>query len=200
MKKLIGTLLLFLMLSTGKAQNCITVNWSYFDNPSGDNIHWRLLVNWSANGTKHLKTIVTNYGDTILNECYQVRSSSGAQTGTFTYNITVPNGRVNFVGKFKRFTGTCGNGTECDGEQTLVNNILPIRVTEVSAKNIGNSTEVMFRVQTIDGYDNIVTLNMLLKNGSNRQFKIKMPDDVRPGQIWKITINNLTGEYKTNKL
>lgn len=196
------TLILFLLLCAsafGKAQNCITVNWSYFDNPSGDNIHWRLLVNWTANGTKHLRTTVLNYGDTVLNECYQTSGGGGTQTGTITYPITIPSGAVNLVGIFGRFTGTCGNGTECDGAQTLINNVLPIKITGVTARNIGNTTEVRFTIESVDG-DNVLTLNAVLRNGTKRQYKIQMPDTVRAGQQWKIVIDNITQKYALIKL
>ena len=202
MKKVLSTLILLCLFAfSSKAQNCITVNWSYFDNPTGDNIHWRLLVNWSVDGTKHLNTIVTNYGDTVLNECYEVRNGGGGTlTGTSTYNITIPNGNVNFIGTFRRFTGTCGNGTECSGAQTLINNILPIYISNVSARNVSNNTEIKFTIQTIKDDDNIVTLNMVLKNGTKRQYKIQMPNDVKVGQAWKIVIDNITQKYTLIKL
>jgi len=205
MKKTSLTLLLIAGLFYGSltpcsAQNCITVNWAYFDNPSGDNIRWRLLVNWSANGTKHLVTTVTNHGDTVLSECYQTAGGGGTQSGTLTYLVTVPSGNVNFIGTFRRFTGTCGNGTECDIAQSLYNNVLPIRIHSVSAKNIGNTTEVRFTIESIDGQDNFVTISATLKNGTKRKYKIKMPDDAKPGQAWKVIINNLTQNYTLIKL
>jgi hypothetical protein len=200
MKKALSTLLLICLVAFGRAQNCITVNWSYFDNPSNDNIHWRLLVNWSADGTKHLRTTVTNYGDTVLNECYQVSNGGGGtQSGTITYNITIPTGNVNFVGTFRRFTGTCGNGTECSSAQSLINNVLPIKIMNVSAKNVGNTTEVKFRIESVDG-DNLLTLNMFLKNGTKKVYKIQMPDNVIVGQNWKIVIDNITEKYTLIKL
>ena len=202
MKKALSTLLLLCLFTFGsKAQNCITVNWAYFDNPTGDNIHWRLMINWSADGTKHLRTTITNYGDTVLNECYQVSNGGGGtQTGTLTYNVTIPNGRVDFKGTFRRFTGTCGNGTECGATQSLINNVLPIKATNVSAKNIGNNTEVKFTIETVEYDDNILRLSMTLKNGTKREYNIKMPVGVSAGQNWKIIINNLTNTYTLIKL
>ena len=199
MKKTLITALLVCLVTFGKAQNCITVNWSYFDNPSGDNIRWRLLVNWSANGTKHLQTIALNSGDTILNECYQTSGGNGNQTGTITYPITISGGAGNLVGIFRRFTGTCGNGTECEVSQTLINNVLPIKITGVTAKNIGNNTEVRFRIESVDG-DNVLTLNVVLRNGTKRQYKIQMPDTIKSGQQWKIVIDNVTQKYTLIKL
>ena len=198
-KKFLSTILLLCSFVFSKAQNCITVNWAYFDNPSGDNIHYRLLVNWTADGRKNLKTTVTNFGDTVLNECYEVNTGGGNQTGTITYNITIPSGSVYLIGTFRRFTGTCGNGTECSGAQTLINNVLPIKITAVSAKNVGNTTEVKFNVESVDG-DNIIKLNMLLANGTKKTYKIQMPDDVQSGQQWKIIIDNKTQKYTLIKL
>ena len=201
-KKFLSTFLLLCMFTfSSQAQNCITVNWAYFDNPTGDAIHWRLLINWSADGVKHLRTLVTNFGDTVLNECLQVSNGGGGtQTGTTTYTVTVPDGRVDFKGTFRRFTGTCGNGSECGGTQSLINNVLPIKATNISARNIGNNTEVRFTIETVEYDDNIVRLSMVLKNGSKREYNIKMPDGVMPGQNWKIIINNLTNTYTLIKL
>jgi hypothetical protein len=198
-KKFLSTILLVCSLAFSKAQNCITVNWSYFDNPSGDNIHWRLLVNWSANGRKNLNTIVKNYNDTLLNECYEVNATNGNQSGTLTYNITIPSGNANLIGIFKRYTGTCGNGTECSSEQILINNVLPIKITGVSAKNIGSNTEVKFMIESVEG-ENVVTLNMLLANGTKKTYKIQMPVGVSTGQQWKIVIDNKTQKYTLIKL
>jgi hypothetical protein len=201
MKKVLSTLLLLCLFTFSKAQNCITVNHALFTNPSGDNIHWVLTINWSADGTKHLSTTVTNYGDTVLNECLQVSNGGGGTlTGTTIYNIVIPNGHVNFIGKFRRFTGTCGNGTECDAAQSLINNILPIYITDVTARNVGINTEIRFTIQSIKDDDNIVTLNMVLKNGTKRQYKIQMPNDVRVGQVWKIVIDNKTQKYTLIKI
>ena len=198
-KKFLSTILLVCSLASSEAQNCITVNWSYFDNPSGDNIHWRLLVNWSANGRKNLNTIVKNYNDTLLNECYEVNATNGNQSGTLTYNITIPSGNANLIGIFKRYTGTCSNGTECSSEQILINNVLPIKITGVSAKNIGSNTEVKFMIESVEG-ENVVTLNMLLANGTKKTYKIQMPVGVSTGQQWKIVIDNKTQKYTLIKL
>ena len=198
-KRFLSTLVLLCSFAFGKAQNCITVNWAYFDNPSGDAVHWRLLANWTADGTKHLNIVVTNYGDTVLNECYQVNTGPNNVSGTITYPITIPSGNANMIATFRRFTGTCGHGTECDAVQSLINNILPIHITAVSARNVGNNTEVKFTIESVDG-DNLLTLNVFLKNGTKRVYKIQMPDSVRAGQQWKIVIDNKTQKYTLIKL
>ena len=199
MKKTILTLLLIPAIIFAKAQNCIDVNYAYFDNPTGDQIHWRLVINWSANGTKHLIATVTNYGDTLLNDCYQVNGSNGNQSGTKIYNITVASGNVNFIAKIRRFTGTCCNGTECCPVNVVFHTVLPITLSKISARNIGNTTELQFTIEGVDG-DNLITLNMVLKNGTKRLIKVQMPDSVGAGQIWKVVINNLTQTYTLVKL
>jgi len=199
MKKTILTLVLAATCMLTKAQNCIAVNWSYFDNPSGDNIHWRLLVNWSSDGTKNLNTIVTNYGDTVLSECYQVNSGPGTLSGTLTYNFTIPSGNVNLVGKFRRFTGTCGNGTECSSEQTLINNVLPIKFEYITARNSGNNTLITFKAASVEG-ENQITVQYQMKDGSMKKHAISLPSEIKAGDIWMITINNITNTYTAKKL
>ena len=108
-KKFLSTILLLCSFAFSKAQNCITVNWAYFDNPSGDAVHWRLLANWSADGTKHLDILVTNYGDTVLRECYQVNTGPNAVSGTITYPITIPSGNANMFAALALLKAACAN-------------------------------------------------------------------------------------------
>jgi hypothetical protein len=198
MKKIILGLLLLCSFVTTKSQNCIKVQWSYFDNPSGDNIHWRLLVNYQSDGTKHLNIIAKNNNVNVLDTCFET-VGGGQTSGTKIYNLVVPNATLQSLSAtFYRYTGRCGGGTMCDSPQNLIDNVLPIKVSSLYAKNIGNTTEVTFKVESID--DRKITFNFTMKNGSIKKYYITLPDYAKDGDTWKVIINNINGTYITQKL
>lgn len=197
MKKTILTSLFFLFSLITFSQNCINVQWAYFDNPSGDNTNWKLYINWNANGTKNLKTVVKKGQTVILEECQQ---SSGSNTsGTLIYNFVSPNTTLgDLTATLHRFTGTCGNGTLCDSTLYLANNILPIKISSLHARNIKNTTEITFKIESID--DRKITFNFTLKNGQVKKYDVILPEYARDGETWVVTIDNINGTYKTKKL
>lgn len=198
MKKIILVLLLFCSFFISKSQNCIKVQWSYFDNPSGDNIHWRLLVNYQSDGTKHLNTVVKNNGTIVLDTCFET-VGGGQTSGTLIYPLTLPNATFQTLSAtFYRYTGRCGGGMVCDSAQNLVNNVLPIKVSFLYAKNVGNTTEVTFKVESID--DRTITFNFTLKSGTVKKYFVTLPETAKDGDTWKVIINNINGTYTTKKL
>lgn len=198
MKKIILGLLLLCSFVTTKSQNCIKVQWSYFDNPSGDNSRWRLLINYQSNGTKHLNTVIKDGNNTVLDTCFET-VGNGQTSGTLIYNFLAPNATFQtLTAKFYRYTGRCGGGTMCDGAQSLVNNVLPIKVSFLFAKNVKNTTEVTFKAESID--DRKITFNFTLKNGTVKKYFVTLPETARDGDTWKVIINNINGTYITQKL
>lgn len=193
-------LVLLLSAILAKTQNCITVDSARFTNPSGDSITWRLKVYWSANGTKNLRTIVLNGNDTILFTCSEVRGNGNNASGSIIFdNIITTGGSSMLRCKFIRRTGTCDNGTICDSDQNLINNVLPIKFDYITAKNSGNSTLITFKVGAVEG-ENTITVKYQMVDGSMKKYLIKLPTEVRPGDVWMITINNLTNTYTSKKL
>jgi hypothetical protein len=178
MKKTILSILLIASTMLSQAQNCIKVDSAKFTNPSGDNVTWKLTIYWSASGTKHLNTIITNAGDTVLNTCHEVRAQ-GNSSGTIVYNnIITTGGSLMLRSYFTRWTGTCGNGTMCDSSQSLIFNVLPIKVEYITAINVDNSTLITFKVGAVEEGKNeisfvIVESNMIVSN-------IRWREDITP--------------------
>jgi len=197
MKKTLTLIILYFCSLISFSQNCINVNWAYFDNPSGDNTNWKLYINWNASGTKHLNTIVKRNDTTILTQCHE--SSPGQSSGTLIYNFISPNTNLSSLSAYLvRFTGTCGNGTQCDLTLTLLNNILPIKISNLFAKNVNNITEIYFKIESIS--DRIFTLNFTTQSGRTKKHKIVFPPYAESGQNWVIYFNNIDGSYNLKKL
>lgn len=197
MKKTILSLLFAMGCIAGKAQSCITVLSSQFTNPSNDGVTWNLVINYTANGTKNLRTYVFVNSDTAVNACFQ--TSLGAGTGTIIYDsIIAPGGLSTLRAKFVRRTGTCDNGTSCADDQDLIHNILDVKLTDLSARNIGNTTEIIFTVLSIESTSSVY-LNFYMPDGSVKKRKIVLPG-AKSGQRWKVVYNNLNNEYKSFKL
>jgi hypothetical protein len=191
------TVLVFGFALTSQSQNCLDVTSAQFTNPSGDNVTWRLTIGYRSNGTKNLKTLVFVGQDTVINTCFQ--SSQSANTGTIIYdNIISPNGLSALRAKFTRFTGTCENGTVCAGELTLYNNILDIKIVNLSARNRGNITEITFKVVSVDETARIF-FNFYMPDGTRKKHEIKLPN-ARPEETWQVNFNNLTETYTAKKL
>ena len=183
-----------------KAQNCIKVDSAKFINPSGDSVTWKLVINWSADGTKHLNTIVTNAGDTVLNTCHEVRANNHA-SGVVVYdNIITTGGSSMLKSYFTRWTGSCGSGTQCDSAQTLILNVLPIKIEYIKARNVDNYTLITFKVGSVEEGKNEITVVYQMKDGHIKKRVIELPDEMNPGDIWMVTMNNITNTYTTKKL
>ena len=197
MKKTILSFLFAIGCITGKAQSCINVVSSQFTNPSNDGITWNLVINYTANGTKSLKTYVFVGTDTAINACFQ--TSVGNNVGTITYDsIIAPGGLATLRAKFVRGTGTCGNGTSCGGDQDLVHNVLDIKITDLVARNIRNTTEVTFTILSIESTSSVY-LNFYMPDGSVKKRRITLPG-AKSGQRWTVIYNNITDTYKPFKL
>ena len=197
MKKLLLTLILLFSILGMYAQSCITVISSSFTNPSGDDSTWRLTINYTANGVKNLKTYVFVDGDTVINACFQ--TSQGTSNGSISYDgIIAPGGLLTLTAKFVRRTGTCDNGTSCDGDQVVINNTLDLKIANIYARNIGNITEITFKILSVDQNSRII-FNFYMPDGKIKKREIKLPN-ARNGQIWRILYNNITDTYTTNKL
>lgn len=197
MKKILLLLVLYVSTLTAVAQNCIRVTSAQFENPSGDNVTWRLVVNYTANGTKNLRTYVFNGPDTLVNACFQ--SSNQTQTGTLVYdNIITTGGSSMLRARFVRRTGTCDNGTVCGDDQVINDGVLDIKIANISAKNIKNTTEITFTILSIDS-DPKVVFNFYMPNGEIQKREVSLPE-ARTGQIWKVTFDNIKKTYSTQKL
>jgi hypothetical protein len=198
MKKVLLSLFLGLTLMfQGKSQNCITITSAILTNPSGDNITWRLTVNYAASGIKHFNTIVTVSGDTTIYTCTE--SHGNNNTGVVIYNnIIAPGGLSTIHVRFNRYTGTCDNGTICGGSQCLDHNVLDLKIKPISARNVNNHTQVMFQVFSIDE-TNAITFNFTLPNNTVKKYRIILSEKARPGDIWLVTINNINGTYTSKK-
>jgi hypothetical protein len=199
MKKILTLLFAFVILSISgvKSQNCITVVSAAFTNPSGDNITWRLSVNYSSNGTKNLRTYVFNGNDTVVNSCFQ--SSNSTNTGTLIYDSIITTGGSSMLRtRFVRSTGTCDNGTICGNDQTIIDDVLDIKIINLNAKNIGNTTEVTFDVVSIDETHRI-TFNFYMPDGTIKKKLVLLPE-AKNNEKWKITFDNINGNYKTKKI
>jgi hypothetical protein len=197
MKKILFLLTLFVSTLTSIAQNCIRVTSAQFENPSGDNVTWRLVVNYTANGTKNLRTYVFNGSDTLVNSCFQ--SSNQTQTGQLVYdNIITTGGSSMLRARFVRRTGTCDNGTVCGDDQVINDNVLDIKIANISARNIKNTTEITFAVLSIDN-EPIVVFNFYMPNGEIQKREVSLPE-ARPGQTWKVTFDNIKKTYSAQKL
>ena len=197
MKKVIALLLMVLGVTFTKAQNCIRVTSAQFENPSGDNVTWRLVVNYTANGTKNLRTYVFNGADTVINSCFQ--TSNQTQTGTLVYDsIITTGGNLMLRARFVRRTGTCDNGTVCGNDQVINDGVLDIKIANISAKNIKNTTEIIFTVLSVDTDPKIV-FNFYMPNGEIQKREVSLPE-ARPGQTWKVTFDNIKKTYSAQKL
>lgn len=180
-----------------QSQNCIRVTSAQFENPSGDNVNWRLVVNYTANGTKNLRTYVMNGADTVVNACFQ--TSNQTQTGTLVYdNIITTGGNSMLRVRFVRRTGTCDNGTACGNDQVINDGVLDIKIANISAKNIKNTTEIIFTVLSVDN-DPTIIFNFYMPNGEIQKREVSLPE-ARPGQTWKVTFDNINKTYSAQKL
>lgn len=198
MKKLFLSLVFLFSYLFSMSQNCIRVQWCYFDNPSGDNINWRLYVNYSADGTKHLNTVVKNNGVQLLNECFETRGN-GQVSGTIIYNFTAFGATYSSLSAtFSRYTGVCGSGSECDSPQELSNNTLPVKISNLYAKNVGYFTEITFKIESIS--DKTIVLNFTQNDGTVKKHLIRLPNNAKDGETWKVIINNINNSYLTQKL
>ena len=199
MKKLLLTVLLGMLLVTTQAQNCIRVTSAAFTNPSGDNVTWRLTLNYIADGTKHLVTTVLVSNDTVLTSCFETRGNN-ATTGTLIYDsIIAPGGLPTLRATIDRYTGGCGQGIKCDSSQSIINNVLELKVLLLDARNYNNDTRVTFKVLSIDE-TNAITFNFTLPDGKTKKHRIVLSDVARPGDVWVVTVNNIDGTYTTKKL
>jgi hypothetical protein len=197
MKKILLLLTLFVSTLTSTAQNCIRVTSAQFENPSGDNVTWRLVVNYTANGTKNLRTYVFSGSDTLVNSCFQ--SSNQTQTGQLVYdNIITTGGSSMLRARFVRRTGTCDNGTVCGDDQVINDGVLDIKISNITARNIKNTTEITFTVLSIDDEPTIV-FNFYMPNGEIQKREVSLPE-ARPGQTWKVTFDNIKKTYSAQKL
>jgi hypothetical protein len=197
MKKILLLLVLYVSTLTSTAQNCIRVTSAQFENPSGDNKTWRLVVNYTANGTKNLRTYVLNGPDTIVNACFQTTNQT--QNGTLIYDSIITTGGSSMLRvRFVRRTGTCDNGTVCGDDQIINDGTLDIKISNISAKNIKNTTEITFTVLSIDDEPKIV-FNFYMPNGEIQKREVSLPE-ARPGQTWKVTFDNIKKTYSTQKL
>jgi hypothetical protein len=197
MKKILLLLVLYVSTLTSTAQNCIRVTSAQFENPSGDNVTWRLVVNYTANGTKNLRTYVLNGSDTVVNSCFQ--SSNQTQTGQLVYdNIITTGGSSMLRVRFVRRTGTCDNGTVCGDDQVINDGVLDIKISNITARNIKNTTEITFTVLSIDDEPTIV-FNFYMPNGEIQKREVSLPE-ARPGQTWKVTFDNIKKTYSAQKL
>jgi hypothetical protein len=197
MKKTIIILAVLFNSAFAYAQNCIRVTSAQFENPSCDNVTWRLVVNYTANGTKNLRTYVFNGSDTIVNTCFQ--SSNQNQNGTLIYDSIITTGGSSMLrARFTRRTGTCDNGTVCGTDQTINDNVLDIKIVNISARNIKNTTEIIFTVLSIDN-EPIVVFNFHMPNGEIQKREVSLPE-ARPGQTWKVIFDNIKKTYSAQKL
>jgi hypothetical protein len=197
MKKILLLLTLFVSTLTSIAQNCIRVTSAQFENPSGDNVTWRLVVNYTANGTKNLRTYVINGSDTIVNACFQTTNQT--QNGTLIYDSIITTGGSSMLRvRFIRRTGTCDNGVTCGDDQIINDNVLDIKIANITARNIKNTTEITFTVLSIDDEPKIV-FNFYMPNGEIQKREVSLPE-ARPGQTWKVTFDNIKKTYSTQKL
>lgn len=197
MKKTITLFLMLLGSTFTKAQNCIRVTSAQFENPSGDNITWRLVVSYTANGTKNLRTYVFNGVDTVVNSCFQTNNQT--QTGQLVYdNIITTGGSAMLRARFVRRTGTCDNGTVCGDDQVVNDGVLDIKVANLSARNIKNTTEITFTILSVDNDPKIV-FNFHMPNGEIEKREVVIPD-ARSGQTWKVIFDNNKKTYSAKKL
>lgn len=197
MKKTIILLAFIMSFVFTKAQNCIRVTSAQFENPSGDNVTWRLVVNYTANGTKNLRTYVFNGVDTVINSCFQ--TTNATQSGTLVYDSIITTGGSSMLrARFIRRTGTCDNGTVCADDQVINDNVLDIKIANITAKNVKNNTEITFTILSIDDEPKIV-FNFYMPNGEVQKREVSLPD-ARPGQTWKVTFDNIKKTYSAQKL
>ena len=154
-------------------------------------------VNYTANGTKNLRTYVLNGSDTVVNSCFQ--SSNQTQTGQLVYdNIITTGGSSMLRVRFVRRTGTCDNGTVCGDDQVINDGVLDIKISNITARNIKNTTEITFTVLSIDDEPTIV-FNFYMPNGEIQKREVSLPE-ARPGQTWKVTFDNIKKTYSAQKL
>lgn len=199
MKKVLLILFLFFNFLVTKSQ-CINITSASFSNPSGDNITWRLSVSWTAYGQKHFTAIVRNGVDTIMNICSEI-NRTGISSGIFIYDSIITNGGLTqLVATFKRYDGLCGSGLSCGTDTTIFYSApLSIKFNSISAKNIGNTTRVIFNVGEVDNVD-YVNFNFTLPNKTIKTHKIQFQSKLRPNETWQVEIDNVTGIYTTKKL
>jgi len=198
MKKTIILLGLLCSFLFTQAQNCIRVTSAQFENPSGDNVTWRLVVNYTANGTKNLRTYVFNGTDTVINSCFETTNQT--QSGTLVYDSIITTGGSSMLRvRFIRRTGTCDNGTVCGDDQVINDNVLPIKLINVYAKNVKNTTEIIFTILTMDEGDDHFVFNFYMPNGEIEKREVSLPT-ARSGETWKVTFDNIKKSYSAQKL
>ena len=199
MKNILFTLLLSIGITFGYSQ-CININSATFSNPSGDNVTWSLSVSWTAVGQKHFKAYVRDGNDTLLNICSEI-NRAGTSSGTFIYDsIITPGGYTQLVASFQRFDGLCGSGIQCGPDTTIITtNPLKITFGQITARNNGNKTMVILKLQDVDNV-NYLDFNFTLPSGLIRRHKIYFPTILKPNETWQVEIDNLTGLYTTKKL
>jgi len=99
---------------------------------------------------------------------------------------------------FVRRTGTCDNGTICGSDQSISDGVLDIKITKLSARNIGNTTEITFTILSIDETSQVV-FNFYMPNGQVEKREVIL-EKARPGEVWKVRFNNIKKTYKKKKL
>ena len=197
MKRILISFLLLLGVIASKSQ-CVIVNSAFFTNPSGDNQTFSLNINWTAEGTNHLVAYVMSSGDTIYTTCVQV---SGLGSGTSIYNdIQAPGGLITLSASFCRWTGPCGSGVKCGSDQIIPpGGVLDIKFERVIARYVdASTTEIIFNVASASG-SRTLTFNLRMKSGAMKKYTIQMPQSVRAGETWKVTLNHVKGTYTTQK-
>lgn len=193
-------LLLFTLGITFTFAQCITINSATFSNPSGDNVTWNMSVRWTAYGQQHFKAIVRNGSDTILNICSEI-NRAGTTSGTFIYDsIITPGGYTQLIATFMRFNGLCGSGVSCGDDTTIItSNPLNIKFQQITARNLGNTTQVIFKVGEVSDVD-YLDFNFTLPSNLKRRHRINFPSKLKSNQTWQVDIDNVTGFYTIKKL
>jgi hypothetical protein len=192
MKKLFLFLAFSLATLLSYSQNCIEVVNATLTNPSNNNTSWKLTIDWTSSGTKHLLIKVLVGNDTVINTCHQSQGQN--RTGTLVYDINSPNGLSAIRVILDRNTGTCNNGTSCGSTVTITNGVLPLKISELSARNVGVYTNITFKVLSLDKV-NSLKVNYVMEDGTKKYFDITLPNTIREGQYMTISINNKTGNY-----
>jgi hypothetical protein len=192
MKKLLLFLAFSVVTLLSYSQNCIQVVNATLTNPSNNNTSWKLTIDWTSAGTKHLLIKVLVGNDTVINTCHQSQGQNRA--GTLVYDVNSPNGLSAIRVILDRNTGTCNNGTSCGSTVTITNGVLPLKISNLSARNVDMYTHITFKVLSLDK-ENRLKVNYVMEDGTKKYFDIILPDTLIEGKFVTISINNKTGNY-----
>jgi len=183
--------------------------------------HTLTMQCWNTNGTYNVSATLGSHNGKIEVTTYTNASMStivpGGNTHTYflnssgSVNFTVPqpsqNTPVYVYVKWFKPDGNGGylpdnwnNGNPTSGKYTTTCLALAIKTLEIiSAKNVKNTTIIMFKGESTTDNEQIV-LNFTMPDGTMKYVTVLFWTKLNPEDIWEVTIDNVSKSINIKKL